>query len=135
MARMVDFLCETCGQQDIDVFAEIGQPRTCSQGHSMTEVPWGLNRRSQNTVWSRAEWATVFRSPDGKYRFPGRADAPTPAGHERVVIKSDADMARVEREAGVRSERRWYDRGSGSSFDSRELPPLPDLSGVTIRSR
>lgn len=87
------------------------------------EQQWWARRSRNATVWHQSEWATVFRKPDGSYSFPARADKATPQGCERITIRSDAEMAQVERAAGVRSERRWYDRGSGSGFDDQHTPP------------
>ena len=133
MARNVTCLCPMgC---EFDVIAAVDAEVFCPEHKLPSEQQWWRRSSQRETVWDRSEWATVFKASDGKYRFPGRADAPTPAGYARITIKSDADMARVEHEAGVRSERRWFDRGSGNGHDTRDLPPLPDLSGITIRQR
>lgn len=84
--------------------------------------------RLLNAVWDVSESAVVFKKPDGTYSFPTRNDKPTPPGYERVEIRSDADMARIERDAGVQSERRWFDPGSGREHE-KELAPVPRRSG------
>lgn len=95
---------------------------------------WTPSSHQPSTVWCKAETAVVHRRIDGQgssevplYRFPMKTDAPLPQGYERVEVRSDRDMARVEREAGVRSEVRWYDRGSGRGHEV-EQTPIPRFS-------
>ncbi len=83
---------------------------------------WWARSNQRATVWDKSEWATVFKKPDGSYSFPAIADKPTPPDCERITIKSDAEMARVEKAANVRSERRWFDKGSGNGHDDKLAP-------------
>lgn len=116
MRRLVDLYCAPCDYCTEAICAE-DEVMRCPKCLSPMEQQWWSRRRQQSTVWDQSEWATVFKRDDGTYRFPMRSDAPTPPGCERITIKSDADMARIERAANVRSERRWYDRGSGRGED------------------
>ncbi len=97
----------------------------CDNCNTPMEQQWWKRKAQIATVWHSSEWATVFKKPDGSYSFPARADKATPEGCERITIRSDTEMAKVERDAGVRNERRWYDRGSASGFDTKDLPALP----------
>jgi hypothetical protein len=92
----------------------------------VAEQQWWKRRSQTATVWHPDETAVVFKKPDGTYSFPGRNDKPTPPGCERIEIRSDRDMARLEAAAGVRSEARWFDRGSGRGHDGDEtMRPAP----------
>lgn len=134
MPRNVNCYCAPCNITR-EVICDADSTIRCPTCHTPMEQRWWERGRQRETVWAKAEWATVFRKPDGSYKFPGRADVPTPEGCERITIKSDREMAQVEQAAGVRSERRWFDRGSGSGFDTRDLPPVPDMTGITIKAR
>jgi hypothetical protein len=116
MRRLVDIYCAPCDYRTECICAE-DEVVCCPHCLSPMEQQWWARRRQQATVWDPSEWATVFKRTDGTYSFPMKADKPTPPGCERITIKSDAEMAWVEREAGVRSERRWYDKGSAAGFD------------------
>lgn len=91
-------------------------------GKKLTEGLWPFCphepiRSRFSTEWHPSESITVFRKPDGTYSYPMRSDKPTPPGCERVVIRSDRELAKHEQQANVLSERRWFDKGSGKGFD------------------
>ena len=69
--------------------------------------------------WSDKDAVVVFRDADGKIRYPGRNDTPTPAGCERVVMRSLREVEQFERTHGVRSEMAWFDKGSGRGHDDK----------------
>ena len=48
----------------------------------------------------------VFRNPDGEVLFPGRSDEPTPAGYERVELRTVRDIRRFERQFNERERDR-----------------------------
>lgn len=94
--------------------------------HRQNTAPRGRRTRNLLGVWDTPEIAVVHRNDDtGAYRFPMRADAPCPSGFSKVEIRSDAAMARVEREANVLSEKRWFDR-NGRGHE-KPLPPVPKI--------
>lgn len=121
--RNTQVFCPTCNIHS-DLICRDDDTPTCRTCQSPLEQQWWVRRSQLETVWGKDEMAVVFRKPDGTYSFPARNDKPTPEGYERVEIRSDREMARVEREAGVQSERRWYDQGSGGSHE-RPLAPVP----------
>ena len=43
----------------------------------------------------------VFRSKSGKYRFPGRANAPTPKGYQRIELNTQRAKDKFEKEFGA----------------------------------
>lgn len=115
--------CPTCNRETDKVCRE-NDTVLCTCGTAMEQHWWKRTTRDA-TVWHPSEWATVFRKPDGTFSYPMKAEKPTPAGCERIIIRSDADAARHESESGTRMERRWFDYGSGNGFDTRPLPELP----------
>ena len=56
-------------------------------------------------IWARdaqvAEPTVVFRSKDGKYKFPGRSNAPTPRGYKRIELNTQRAKDKFEREFGA----------------------------------
>ncbi len=74
-----------------------------------------LSRRPQQ--WAPGSEVVVFRNPDGTYRYPGQNTVPTPPGCERVTMRSLREIHEFEKEAGVRSEVAWYDKGSGRGHE------------------
>ena len=92
----------------------------CAKSGSIVYLP----KRQANTAFGSNETAVIWEHPGtGDTKWPGRNDAPMPTryqqqGYVRRELRSDADFARLERDKGVRSERRWFDRGSGRSFDN-----------------
>lgn len=121
---MVVTYCPAC-EKEKDILCREQERVFCPWCGLEMEQHWWKRRTQAATVWHPQEWATVFKKQDGTYSFPMKADKPTPVGCERITIKSDAEMARVERSAGVRSERRWFDTGSANGHDTNDLPPLP----------
>jgi hypothetical protein len=78
---------------------------------------WYVLRR-ERTQWSDADSVVVFKDASGKIRYPARNDAPTPAGYERVQLRSLREVEKFERQHNVRNEAIWYDR-NGRGFDDR----------------
>lgn len=134
--------CTTC-QHTIDQHSSAieGYARPCCEpacsclcftdsDHQLHREVIGTNPLPRNLAWDAHETAVVHRrTPDAStdaapYRFPMRNDAPVPHGYEKVEVRSDQQMAQIEREAGVVSERRWFDKGSGRGHEV-ELPPVP----------
>lgn len=112
--------CPVCNKER-DVVCRERDSVPCSWCGMEMEQHWWKRRAQIATVWDQREWATVFKKPDGSYSFPMKSDKPTPEGCERITVRSDAEMARVEREAGVLSERRWFNSGSGDGHDTSPL--------------
>jgi hypothetical protein len=127
--RNVVCYCSACDTRR-DVICREDDVVNCYVCSSPMEQHWWERQPRQATVWNPNEWATVFKKPDGTFSFPMKADKPTPPGCERITIRSDAEMARIERAARVRSERRWFDSGSGGGHDTEDLPPLPFAPAV-----
>ena len=95
----------------------------CACGEPFEQLWWERPTR-QSAEWAANEQVLVFRKPDGTYSYPGRSDKPTPPGFERILIKSDREMAKHEREANVVHERRHYDSNGRGMDDDRTLAPM-----------
>ena len=77
------------------------------------------------------ERAVVWQHPvTGEVTYPPQNDVPMPAryakqGFQRRELNSLKEVEAFEREQGVRSEKAWFDSGSGRSFDSQDPFGLP----------
>ncbi len=81
----------------------------------MEQIWW--RTRQKPGEWDDSAAVLVFTNRDGEIRYPGRVDAPCPAGYEPVRLRSLRAVERFERQHGVRSEMAWYDKGSARGFD------------------
>lgn len=52
----------------------------------------------------------IFRGTKGKVRFPGRANAPTPKGYERVELRTSHEIHKFEREMNAKEISRYRDK-------------------------
>lgn len=120
--RLLDLECEKCGKVLRDVFLR-KVPRKLIHNKTdktsrcqgvMEQVFLPSNRGGQ---WSDKDAVVVFKKADGSISYPARNDLKTPKGCERVVMRSLREVEKFEKEAGVRSEMAWFDKGSGRSFD------------------
>jgi hypothetical protein len=100
--------------------------------------PWcnpngGPHERTRSrpiTVHERERSVVYFNPKTGKAVYPPRNDQPIQdrykkEGFERREFESLRALETFEKEAGVRSEAAWYDRGTGRGFDDRDMPALP----------
>jgi len=105
-----------------DVMADESQEIRCPQCLTVMIQEWWPKARRERTCWSDAESVVVFRKPDGSIDYPARNDKPTPAGYERIVMRSDREVARFERDHGVVNHRRHYD-SNGRGIDDQMPSP------------
>lgn len=68
---------------------------TCGEPARMIFLPKGQNAQNFDPV-------VIFRGPKGKIRFPGRSDAPTPKGYERVELRTSHQVHKFEREMNAK---------------------------------
>jgi|SRR5579859_3650726 len=122
--RNVDVECP-CGPHQFEKICSPDEEVLCPEhGLPCVQLWWQPSRKRERTVWSDCEAVVVFKKPDGTYSFPARASKPCPPGWTRIVARSDREIAKIEREAGVRHERRWYDsngRGAEDELTSRSV--------------
>ena len=70
-----------------------------------------------------SEAAVVWRHPgSGDIKFTARNDVPIPeryarAGYERYEARNLRSLEKIEKATGTRSERAWFDRGSGRGHE------------------
>lgn len=116
MRRMIDVYCRVCDVLMPDMMADERDELRCPQCGSVMEQQWWPKRRRERTQWDERDAVVVFRKPDGTFSFPARNDKPTPPGYERLVARSDREVAALEKLTGTHNERRWYD-SNGRGFD------------------
>lgn len=80
------------------------------------EQRWWERSAQRRTQWDEKDSVVVFRKPNGEFSFPARNDKATPEGCERLVARSDREVAALERMTGTKNERRWFD-SNGRGFD------------------
>lgn len=130
MPRMLDVECEKCGAQARDIFVmrvpeeviHFGDAGECMG--TMEEVL--LPRSARHAGWSDGDAVVVFRKADGSLSYPMRNDSATPAGCERVVMKSLREVERFEKEHGVRCEAMHYNSGNGAPIIDH-IDSLPSI--------
>ena len=86
---------------------------------------WWKRTTRQRTEWDEKDAVVVFKKPDGSYSFPAINTKQCPEGWEKIVARSDHEVAAIERASNTLNESRWFDRGSGNGHDTQSLPELP----------
>ena len=122
--RNVVCYCPVC-DKEMDVLCREADKVRCPHCEIEMEQHWWKRQARQTTQWDEADAVVVFKKPDGTFSYPAINTKPTPEGCERIVMRSLREVERHEKEAGVRSEIAWFDRGSGNGHDTKDLPPLP----------
>jgi hypothetical protein len=123
MPRFLDLTCSKCGAEVSDLLVmkvpsrilHMEDDGVMEQVYRLRPKPPALEKNM----------AVVFRDKNGKIRYPGRNDTPTPKGYERVVIPP-SQMDQFCRDNKVLHEDSNFDRGSGRAFDTdKPEPKLP----------
>lgn len=120
MPRLLDLTCTVCGIEVDDLFVTNVPPRIVHL-ECDGEMEQVYRLRPRNAQWGDRAAVVVFRKPDGSISYPGRNDAPTPPGAERVVMRSLREVERFSRDHGVVAHIAGYDQGSGRAIDD-DLP-------------
>lgn len=125
-----DVRCPTCGYEIEDLLMPTAPDVIrCFDCGNEAEIVYRA-RHSAHAQWSDRDACVVYRDADGRIRYPARNDGPTPAGHERIEIRSMAEMHRFERAYGVTNEAAHYDHGDYNGFerepgyDGRPIAPM-----------
>lgn len=79
----------------------------CNQPLTVADWPFCPHGSTRSEAAQRWKPIVVFKSADGRYRFPGRADAKVPKGYEKVELTNRRQVERFEREINQR-ERAEY---------------------------
>lgn len=116
--RLLDLECNKCGARLYDKFlrkvpAKIIHRKTDPKSRCQGVMEQIFVARKRNASWSDRDAVVVFKKPDGSISYPGRNDAATPKGCERVVMKSLREVERFERQNGVRCEAMHFNCGNG----------------------
>lgn len=83
----------------------------CPHGYGQGTLAGG------NAQWSDRDAVVVFKKENGDYSYPMNNQKPTPAGCERIVMRSLREVEAFERKAGVLNEAMHFDKGNGRGFD------------------
>ena len=79
-------------------------PERCSKcGEKLVKGDWPYCPHG-NARGRDAQVATptvVFKNKNGKYKFPGRSNAPTPKGYQRIELNTQRARDKFEREFGA----------------------------------
>jgi hypothetical protein len=117
MPRMVDAHCINCEYEYHDkFFMDVPDVLVCPQCGAAMDRIWSV-LGTRPTQWAESEAIVIFRKPDGTFSFPARNDKPTPPGCERIVGRSDREVAKIEQMTKTLNHNRWFDNGSGRGFD------------------
>jgi len=122
---MHDFQCRACGHQQERMVTWQTRTVKCEK----------CERKAERVLLSKGERRlleqpiVLHKYPDGTYGAPGRWDAKTPAGAERIEIRSMAEYdsvmkkwnAREEREARRRHEKQEEWRAQGLQFGRQAI--------------
>ena len=122
MPALHNMTCSACGlaQVDVPVSAEGKRCRGCHKGRM--EILWSTHYQRDAAVHSKERTALFYSAKEKKFSYPGRNDQPVPdrlvkRGYERVEFSSLRSIEQHERQTGTRSEKAWFDSGSGRGFD------------------
>jgi hypothetical protein len=109
--RMLDLACANCGAEVNDLFVRNVPPRILHWecGGEFEQVYRPPRRDAQ---WSDRDAVVVFRKPDGSISYPGRNDVPTPAGCERVEMRSMSAVDQFCRTHNVMNVMRDFELGT-----------------------
>jgi len=121
MPKYLDLTCSKCGVEVNDLFV-MKVPERIIHLECDAEMEQVYRPRPKVPILEK-NLAVVFRDAQGRIRYPGRNDAPTPPGYERVTIPP-SQMDRFCRENGVVHEASNFNRGRGLD-DSLPSPQLP----------
>jgi hypothetical protein len=121
MAALHDMQCTGCDKvfRDMPIEAEHG-PHICGKG--FLEILW-VTSRARDAAVHTSERAVVWRDPKtGTVAYPPTNSAIMPEryqkrGYEYYELPSLNALQKFERDANVRSERAWFDKGSGRGFE------------------
>ena len=116
MPRMLDLVCSECHLEMPDFFVMTVPDRIIHFRCGGEMTPIFTAPGSRPAAWRDQDAVVVFRKPDGTYSYPMTNTQRTPAGCERVVMKSLREVERFEQAAGVLNEAMHFDR-NGRGFD------------------
>ena len=125
MPVLHDFICESCGKFEHDVYCTAGSHiKHCTCGSDMT-IDWqrrhtpyiGIHAKDRSVVW--------YNPKTGKHSTPGRSDVPMPDrykkdGYERREFTSLRELDSYCKQNKLVNEAANYDSGSGRAYDDMD---------------
>ena len=86
------------------------------------EILWQASHQHDAVVHKSERTALYYSPKEKKWQYPATNNQPIPdrlrkRGYERVEFSSLHSIKQHEKQANVRSERAWFDKGSGRGFD------------------
>lgn len=123
MPALHDMICSSCHFEFRDIPVDKAGTRSmCNCVGGRLEILWRTSHQRDAAVHSKERTALYYSAKEGKWQYPGSNDQPVPdrlkrRGYERVEFNSLRDIERHEKQAGVRSEKAWFDAGTGRGFD------------------
>lgn len=132
---LYDFQCldETCGRvfERLLRLCEYDDPQACpSCGGTSHKVllPSGVNASHFDPV-------VIHRNAKGEYRYPGSADAPVPAGFEKVELRTFAEIDQFSRTVNQQERRKIDEQVSREQYaiDQVESRLRPELRAAMQR--
>ncbi len=123
MARLIDFVCSSCGLREPDAIVEPDSTRVCPDCHGTMVEDW-LPRTRHDAQWSDRDAVMVHVTHDPsvpadcRVRYVGSHDARLKPGYERVYLRSLREVDKFEREHHVMNHRMHYDQNGRGIDDS-----------------
>ncbi len=122
-----------------DWFDRENDPEKCSDcGKKLHKGDWPYC--PHGNIWNRdaqvAAPTVVFRNKNGKYRFPGRSNAPTPKGYQRIELSTQRARDKFEREYGAietaKLRENWYqEQANWEQTLKHNMPGLEKLRDMS----
>jgi len=139
MRRMLDLECRLCGKTVRDVFFR-RVPKIIRHTRLGVKCKGIMDQvflpSARNAGWSDKDAVVVFRKPDGTISYPATNLKPTPAGCERIVMKSLREVEQFEKRNHVICEAAHYDSGNGvptiDHIDTR--PPVQERERAFMKA-
>jgi hypothetical protein len=120
-----NYQCPVC--ESIRYGVTVADHVSCLECPAEMEILWSFSGPRVTSV-NPTERIVVYENPaTGEVKYPPRNDQPIPAqyakqGFQKRELSTLAEVHKFEKEKGVRSERAWFDKGSGRDFDSAWRP-------------
>ena len=122
MPVLHDMICLNCEAVQCDAPLELEGDRCKICRNGCMEILWQTHYQRDAAVHTKERTALYYSAKEKKFSYPGRNDQPVPdrlkrRGYERVEFSSLKAIEQHEKQTNTRSERAWFDKGSGRSFD------------------
>lgn len=122
MAILHDLQCSKCGKTRLNCDASVDGSTHMPNCYGKWEILWQSTSARDAAVHSKERTALLYSPKERKWQYPATNDQPVPdrlrkRGYERVEFSSLRSIEQHEKRTGTRSEKAWFDSGSGRGFD------------------